>query len=201
MGGHKGGDVASKLAVDTIARSFYASEQMSVGDKLVSAISTANQHIFKQGKADAELNEMGTTVTAAVVKDNDMLVAHVGDSGLFLIRDNSIRKITVDHTLAEQMLRDGLLKQDEIRTNSYNHILTRALGVEPQVNIDIYNEKIRAGDRILLCTDGLSDLLDKEDILKIVRHHEEPEPAARQLIDEALRRGGYDNVTVVMICI
>jgi serine/threonine protein phosphatase PrpC len=201
MGGHKGGDVASQLAVDTIQRCMLNTETDELSTALHQAVEKVNQAVYEKGKSDQSLYEMGTTLTAAVINDGKIFVAHVGDSSLFLLKAGKLIKITRDHTLAEQMLNDGLLKPEDMQSNGYNHVLTRAVGVENQVEVDIYQEEIQPGDWILLCTDGLTDLVDKEEVLKFLCSAQSPEKTAKELLDLALARGGYDNITIVLICV
>lgn len=199
MGGHKGGDVASRMAIDTVSRYFTYNNWSEVPSALRKAIEKANQVIWDTGRQNDGVKEMGTTITAAVVSTQEIVVAHVGDSSLFIIRDNQIIKITRDHTLAEQMFKDGLLKAEEMRYNAFNHILTRALGAESQVNIDFYRDRVQTGDWILLCSDGLTNLLEKNEILELLNIQHDPQQAARDLISMALNRGGHDNITIVLI--
>ena len=199
MGGHRGGDVASRMAVDTVDKQFTYKSWAEVPHALYEAIKIANQTIWQAGKQDEEVREMGTTITAAVIKQEHIVIAHVGDSSLFIIRQKEIIKVTSDHTLAEQMLVDGLLKKEEMRSNAFNHILTRALGTESQVQIDIIERSVQPDDWILLCTDGLSNLVEMQEMHALLEDQHEPQEAAQALIDLALSRGGHDNITVVLV--
>ena len=200
MGGHRGGEVASHMAVETISRSMEGFTSANAQQLLVQGIKNANQAILKAGLENENLFEMGTTVTAALVSDTQITVANVGDSGVFIIRDGSIRKVTRDHTLAEKMLSNGVLKPDEMRENAYNHILTRALGIEEQIEIDLFNEELWTDDILLMCSDGLTDMLTPEEILTIVQaYRTDLEFAAQQLLSEALAKGGFDNITIVLL--
>ena len=200
MGGHRGGEVASRMAVQTISQSMKNSASSDARERLIQAIETANQAILKAGLENEHLFEMGTTVTAVLVDGSRLLVANVGDSGVFLICSNTIRKITRDHTLAEEMLSHGILKPEEMRGNAYNHILTRALGVDDQVEIDLFSEEILAGDILLMCSDGLTDMLIPDEILEIIlAHSDDLETAANSLISKALEKGGFDNITIVLL--
>jgi protein phosphatase len=201
MGGHKGGDVASRLAVEIIKETFIFSVAEEIIPALQSAAEMANRIIWEKGKSDDSLNEMGTTLTAAVIFDGSLIVAHVGDSSLYLFRENQLKKVTCDHTLAEQMLSDGLLKKEDMRSNVYNHVLTRAVGVESQVEIDIYQEEIHTGDWVLMCTDGLTDLIEDEYIDELLRGADDPKIVAQELLNMALHKGGYDNVTIVLVSV
>ena len=201
MGGHKGGDVASQLAVETIKNNVLFNTPQEIIPSLDNAVKLANKMIYEKGRSDETLFEMGTTLTAAVMYDSNMFVAHVGDSSLFLFKAGKLIKITKDHTLAEQMLQDGLLKQEDMQSNVYNHVLTRAVGVENQVEIDFYQEEVTAGDWVLMCTDGLTDLVTNEEINEYLISANDPQKTARALLDLALKKGGFDNITIVLLCV
>ncbi|HNX93093.1 MAG TPA: Stp1/IreP family PP2C-type Ser/Thr phosphatase [Syntrophomonas sp.] len=199
MGGHFGGDIASRLATETINKELVFNGISDLPEALENAVQTANHVIWETGQSDAELNEMGTTVTAAVMCDDQLLIAHVGDSSLFIIHDNEITKPTCDHTLAEHMRKDGIIGKDDERYKSFHHVLTRALGVDNEVEIDIYQLKVMKDDWILLCTDGLSNLVEQYEIKDLLKDKNEPQEACQQLLDLALARGGYDNITMILI--
>lgn len=199
MGGHRGGDVASRMAIDTVDQFFVFDSFSEVPDALREAILLANRKIWQAGKQNEEVREMGTTITAAVIDEGKIIAAHVGDSSLFIIHNQEIRKLTSDHTLAEQMLKDGLLKKEEMRVNAFNHVLTRALGSEVDVHIDLIEDTVHKGDWILLCTDGFSNLVEQQEIAATLGKQHDPQTAARGFIDLALSRGGHDNITVVLI--
>ena len=202
MGGHKGGKIASAMAAQVIERQFINTDEPDKVIALNAAICAANLKVWQVGSENAEYQEMGTTATAAVIEDESLIIAHVGDSCLFLLRGGQIRKVTTDHTLARQMVIDGLLTEDEVRTCSYNHILTRAVGVQESIEIDNYIEKIQPGDQIILCSDGLTDMLEDTEILEIMNKNKaaaDPEPLAKALVDAALNKGGYDNTTVIVL--
>lgn len=202
MGGHNGGEVASSMAVNILRQNVqYINNIDEALIALKNAIQKANRQIWQTGKADPELLNMGTTIIAAAIIDNQMVVGNVGDSSLYLIRGEKIEKISRDHTLAATMLDNGLLKPEELRNNSYSHILTRALGVEETVEIDFFNYDLESGDRILLCSDGLTDLLDEKDIWATVTSNQDIAKAAQRLVHMALDRGGHDNITTILICI
>ena len=202
MGGHKGGKIASAMAAQVIERQYTSNDEQDRSAALNAAINAANQKIWQVGSDNPEYQEMGTTATAAVIAGERLIVAHVGDSSLFLLRDGQIRKITTDHTLARQMVIDGLLGEDEIRTCAYNHILTRAVGVQANIEIDNYTEIIQPGDQIILCSDGLTDMLADEEILEIMNENKaaaDLDQLARALVDAALNKGGYDNTTIIVL--
>lgn len=201
MGGHNGGEIASNMAVNTVAAETHYTNSDEALLSLKAAIEKANYEIWVKGRENPELLNMGTTIIAAAIVDNRLTACNVGDSCLYLIRSQDIIKITRDHTLAESMIEDGLLNPGEIRNNSYKHILTRAIGSEETVIIDFFTYDLEPGDRILLCSDGLTDLLLEHDIWKAVALEEDIKQAAQNLIDIALHRGGHDNITTVLISI
>ena len=204
MGGHKGGEIASSIAAQIIGNTFRLSYNQDKMAALNVAISEANLKIWQAGVEKPEFQEMGTTVTAAIINDNSLIIANVGDSSIFLLRENQIKKLTTDHTLARQMVVDGLLKETEVRSCSYNHVLTRALGVQQNVLIDNYIETILPQDYIILCSDGLSDMLEEAEMLSLINENKAGANAkaiAQKLVDAALHKGGHDNITVIVLCI
>lgn len=201
MGGHKGGDVASRLAVQTITDHLDLTGVRELAPILTQAVQAANRAIYRAGNADDSLREMGTTATAAIIRDECLTVAHVGDSSLYHFQAGVVTKITQDHTLAEQMKADGVFTNGDLPLSSYSHILTRAVGVEAEVNIDIYQHKINRGDWILLSSDGLTDLVTEDEIARFMATASEPESAARALVNAALDKGGHDNITVIVVCV
>lgn len=199
MGGHKGGDVASKMAARTIEELVNFDSVDEAVESISFAIKKANSTILEEARQNPDLSDMGTTITAAAVVDNTIVVGHVGDSSLFIIRNRTITKITRDHTLAEKMVADGLFKPEEAKKHSYNHILTRAVGTEDSILVDVFVIELYRGNTILICTDGLTDLLDEQDILRIVAEHDDLHRTAQDLINMALSRGGHDNITTILV--
>ena len=199
MGGHRGGDIASSLATETVNKELKYHDLSDLPGALKKAVETANRTIWEAGKSDEELNEMGTTITASVLCEEQLTIAHVGDSSLLIIRANEVIKPTCDHTLAEQMLKDGLINKDDDRYKSFHHVLTRALGVDKQVDVDMHQIEVQTGDWILLCTDGLSNMIDQQETFILLKEQHEPQEACQQLLDLALARGGHDNITIVLI--
>lgn len=200
MGGHKGGDVASTLAVQAVKGCLPEFDPSAPINWLNQCIRTANESIRQCSQSNSELSDMGTTITAALIQNKQLYAANVGDSRLYSIRNGIIRKITKDHTLAEQMLADGLLKADDLASSAYNHILTRALGTEDSVIIDNFTEQLEDDDIILICTDGLSDMLNDEEIASVIRKNgNDMDRAASELIENAIDNGGFDNITIILI--
>ena len=203
MGGHKGGDVASKMAVDCLHEYMLNLAADSLSQNPISvlnaAIQKANHLIWLQAQGNSELHEMGTTITAAMIRKKQLAVANVGDSSLYVFRNGKLNKITRDHTLAEKMVADGLLKNEDKKSSGYNHILTRALGIQEEVKIDNFEHQLYRGDLVLLCSDGLTDMLDDNEIQTLLNQEENVQKSLDTLLDTALTKGGYDNITIILL--
>jgi protein phosphatase len=196
MGGHRGGDVASRLAVDSIESGTSAEVTL---EELVAEIQKANRAVLERGESDRDLRGMGTTITAVITEDAKAHVAHVGDSRAYLLRDGSLQQLTEDHTLVQRMVREGRLTQDEAAHHPQRSVLTRALGVDEDIPVDELSLDIHAGDRVLLCSDGLSSMVDRDRIQKVLERERDPQTACDKLIDAANRAGGDDNITVILL--
>jgi PPM family protein phosphatase len=196
MGGHRGGDVASALALETIESG--APAQVTL-EALVEDIKRANQAVLERGEVDRDLRGMGTTITAVTVEDAKAHVAHVGDSRAYLLRDGVLQQLTEDHTLVQRMVREGRLTEDEAAHHPQRSVLTRALGVDEDIPVDELSLDVHAGDRLLLCTDGLTTMIDRGRIRKILERERDPQAACDKLIDAANRAGGDDNITVIVV--
>jgi len=205
MGGHKAGDVASRLAVDTIYE--LLSKRPAPGDfqfeqtshYLNDSIQKANQKIFERGKRIPEESGMGTTVVVIWLGQSTAFIAHVGDSRAYLLRKQNLRLITSDHTLVHDYLTKGLLQPHEAEHHPLRHVLSRAVGPQEQVEADIVNLPIQSGDLLLLCTDGLSNMVSKDKIEEILNGPDDLEAKNRHLVDLANDSGGSDNVTAMLI--
>jgi len=197
MGGHRGGNVASLLAMETLG-SFRMPEQ-GAATALVEDIKKANLRVMERGESDRDLRGMGTTITAVVAEDAKAHVAHVGDSRAYLFRDGNLLQLTEDHTLVQRMVREGKLTQEEAGHHPQRSILTRALGVEDGLDVDELTLDVHPGDRILLCTDGLTSMVDDRTILRILQEEPDPQSAADRLVEAANEAGGEDNITVVVM--
>lgn len=199
MGGHVGGKEASNMAVDTIS-DVYFSGSSDLLTSLKEAIEKANYKIFKKSEDSKELRGMGTTCTVLVLKNDKGVIAHVGDSRIYLIENNSSKKIvqlTEDHTKVHEMVKEGILTEKEAESYPSKSVLSRALGVEQKVNVDFKNIAIKKGQSYVMCSDGLSGV-SKEEILQIVTTNSAEESCSK-LINLANDRGGKDNVTVIVI--
>lgn len=209
MGGHAGGEVASRLAVEVIERellrrreespeTFADPASDSVRDAFVQAVETASREVFARSAAEPRLHGMGTTLTGLLLQGRTAWVAHVGDSRIYLMRGGQIRLLTEDHSLVHEQMRAGLLTPEEARHSHLRNIITRSVGFEARVPVDVSKEEVREGDLFLLCSDGLSNLVDDEEMLEFAESHP-PEQLPDVLVDLANARGGDDNITAVVV--
>jgi protein phosphatase len=201
MGGARGGEVAARLAIETLQAAY---ERNPTVAGLREAYVAANGAIWEQSSRVEELRGMGTTLTAAGltvgIDGRDVLcLANVGDSRAYLMSGGQVRQITADHSLAEERVRHGEMTEAEAEVHPYRHILTRALGVGPDVDVDLWELHVKTGDRVLLCSDGLSNEVSIEQIGQVLQSVRDPRKAARALVDRANANGGSDNVTVVVV--
>ena len=197
MGGHQAGDYASKYTVEVLNRELALSEGEDIERCLVGAIKTANREIIKEASRDEHLKGMGTTVVAATISNQMMYFANVGDSRLYLI-NQGIQQLTKDHSLVEEMVRLGGINEEEARHHPDKNIITRAIGVKEDVEVDFYEFSLKKGDIILMCSDGLSNMIEDEEIFAIVKGARDIVEAGQNLIDRANENGGNDNISVVL---
>lgn len=193
MGGHRAGEVASATALEAL-RAAIASG-IGLGD----AITNANTAVHDKSASDHALAGMGTTLTAVIPDGRGVLVGHVGDSRAYLLRDGELRQLTTDHSLVEELVREGRLTEQEAAVHPQRSVITRALGVEDAVDVDVYSVPLEAGDRLLLCSDGLTTMLRADDIAALLRRESDPTRAANLLVDAANAAGGEDNITTIVI--
>jgi len=196
MGGAQAGEVASRIAVDAFAEGL--PEDGSPEERLATVALTANRRIYELSRSESERAGMGTTLTAAYLGDNDLAIAHVGDSRAYLFRDGELSRLTQDHSLMAELIRRGKITEEEAADHPQRSIITRALGPEPEVTVDTWTYPVRAGDVILLCSDGLTSMVSEAQIADILRAPGGLDRAAQALIDEANRAGGRDNITVIL---
>lgn len=201
MGGHVGGEVAARVAVETLAGAF---ERAPTAEGLRAAFSEANAAVWRESQQNPELRGMGTTLTAAALvggpEGRDVLaLANVGDSRAYVFSADELSQLTDDHSLAEERMRHGEMTEAEAAVHPQRHILTRALGVSSEVDADMWELEPRTGDRILLCSDGLSNEVDLEQMEAVLRSVDDPVEAAQRLVDAANENGGADNITVVVV--
>lgn len=214
MGGHAAGEVASRLAVETIqewmAKYLSGTDAAIVGPAaaggsaeanfLLSSIRLANRIIFDSAKGRREYAGMGTTVVAVLTHGDRFVLAHVGDSRIYRIRGDRIVQVSRDHSFVQEQVDNGMMSAAEAHQSQYRHMITRALGLKEIVDVDLTEQPARPGDVLLLCSDGLSDLLDDEDMLVAVRDHaDDLNQACQALVDRANAKGGDDNITVLVV--
>ncbi|HVL03977.1 MAG TPA: Stp1/IreP family PP2C-type Ser/Thr phosphatase, partial [Acidimicrobiales bacterium] len=201
MGGHAAGEIASEVAVESLE----SSEPTTV-DALEEAVRQANRAVWERASDDPELRGMGTTLCVIALSadsagggDDRILVANVGDSRVYQFHDGDITQITDDHSLVEDLVREGRLSAEEARTHPQRNILTRVLGNEPDVEVDTWEIIPQRGDRYLLCSDGLFNEVDDDRIAAVLRRLADPEDAAHELVNLANQHGGRDNVSAVVV--
>lgn len=200
MGGARAGHVASRIAVETVLEVWRESPPDDPVRRLREALVAANMAVFDESRKSPETGGMGTTCTALAVRGQEAFLAHVGDSRLYHLRDGHITQLTSDHSLVAQMVRDGFLTEDEARRDPRRNVVTRSVGVTPQVDIEAFRavEDLRPGDTLLLSTDGLHGLVSDEELVAIASD-DDLEAACQRLIATANGRGGPDNITVGLV--
>lgn len=199
MGGHNAGDFASRFCVDTVTDQIKKSKRKTPVGILEDAIKTANEELLLKAEEQSELDGMGTTLVAATIFNDTMYVANIGDSRLYVINDQ-IKQITEDHSLVEEMIKTGELPRKEARFHPNKNIITRALGSNKYVSPDYFEVSIKEGDMVLMCSDGLSNMIDDEEIMNIViEYSEDVELIGKKLIEKANEYGGKDNIAIILI--
>jgi protein phosphatase len=204
MGGAQAGEVASRMAVDTVARNFINAlnkkdslDQQTLISALTETIQETNQLIFREGQKNSECNGMGTTLTAAMVYGTTIFFAQLGDSRAYLARKGVISQMTKDQSLVAQMVASGSLTPEEAKNHPQRNVILQALGIQSQVDVAISLAELRRGDQIVLCSDGLSGKVDAEEIKEFLERFE-PKAACQGLVRMARERGGEDNITVIV---
>ncbi len=199
MGGAQAGEVASRVAVEAFERAGEAEDADLAPEELLRrTVQLANREIFELAQGDTSRSGMGTTLTAALVRGEEISFGHVGDSRAYVLREGKLKQLTDDHSLVEELRRQGRLTRDQAAEHPQRSVITRALGPEPQVEVDTMTFRARPGDVFLLCSDGLTTMLSDDDLLAILKREGGLERAARRLVKAANDRGGKDNITVVL---
>lgn len=198
MGGHNAGDFASRYAVDVMVKEIMQCQRTEPAAIFRQAVTRANRELMRRASEDLSLRGMGTTVVMASVDKARLWVANVGDSRLYVVGD-ALRQVTRDHSLVEEMVQRGDLDREAARTHPDKNIITRAVGAFEDVEIDVFEEELSLGESILMCTDGLSNMLSDEEILMVIRGQRDVVEQAEKLVEQANARGGQDNITVIMI--
>ncbi len=206
MGGAKSGNVASSLAVDVFSQEVKRSWKSDMDDEqidqmLQSAVKLANFTVYDQAQQFQEFSGMGTTLVCVMIRGKRVTVVNVGDSRCYYVNKQGIRQITQDHSLVQMMIAKGELTPEQAKTYPGKNLITRAIGTEPVVMCDIFHLKAEKGDCLLLCTDGLSNLMDEQEILFEVAHGSDKKQCCQHLLDIAKHRGAPDNVTSALIVI
>lgn len=202
LGGHAAGEVASKMLVDQLADLDLAVDEAdaeAAGQRLADGIRQANTHIREAAEAEPERAGMGTTATAAVAVGDRLCFAHVGDSRAYLVRDGTLRRVTEDHTPVQRAVRDGVLTPEDALRHPSRHVLAQAVGLDEDVDVDTPVIELASGDRVIVCSDGLTDPVPDDRMQQIIKEFASPQEAVDGLITAALHGGGPDNVTIVVI--
>ncbi len=197
MGGHAAGEVASEIAVDTVSNMYYQDDSDDVAVSLLRAIRRANASIHQRSAENMLRTGMGTTCVAAVLRGNMAYIANVGDSRAYLLRGSQVKQISQDHSWVAEQVRAGLLTEDQARTHAQRNVITRCLGTQAEVDVDVFHEELNEGDSLVLCTDGLSGLVSDEELLRIVDQFV-PQESVYHLVERANENGGPDNITAIV---
>lgn len=200
MGGHNAGDCASRTCIDCVVESIRKSDKKTPVSCMEKAISYANDKIYAMAQENVELEGMGTTMVGAIIAGGCLYVANIGDSRLYVIDDKEIRQITEDHSLVEAMIRNGEIERREARFHPNKNIITRAIGTTTRVEADFFEVELKPGYKVLICSDGLSNMIDDEDMMYIIRrYNEDIETAGRELVKKANECGGKDNISLILV--
>lgn len=205
MGGHKAGEVASKMAVNVIVKVFTEADinkldrEDAIIDTIRRAIVEANNVIFQKSIEDLECNGMGTTITIAYLLNNKLIIGHIGDSRAYSIKDNELKQETEDHSLVAQLVKNGSITAKEAQFHPQKNIITRAVGTSKSIDIDIVIAEVKKDDIILLCTDGLTNMVEESEIKNIISSNENMQSACDNLVKKANELGGIDNITVIAV--
>lgn len=212
MGGQAGGEVASKMGVEVIVQHFressknpelewegqYQDEYSEKANRLAGGIQLSNRAIFEAASGPSAVNGMGSTVVAAQISGNVLSIAHVGDSRAYLLRDGQLRQLTQDHSLVGEQVRRGLISPQEAERSELSNVILRALGAEPTVDVDLDEVWVGPGDQVLLCSDGLTRMVEPAEIAQVLQDAAVPQEAAERLVALANEKGGEDNTTVIV---
>jgi protein phosphatase len=201
MGGHRAGEVASKMALQLLKREL--DRRLNSGARaeqaLVESIKEANRSIFEMAAKNPELSGMGTTVTACLRRDGEIVIGQVGDSRAYLMRNGRISQLTEDHSLVQELVKSGSITEEEAFYHPQRNVLTRAIGTGLILDVDLYRLNVLSGDLILLCTDGLTRYMRQEEILLSVCSAPDLDSAVKYLLNKATQSGGADNITIILL--
>jgi PPM family protein phosphatase len=200
MGGAQAGEVAARLATAAF-REYHEADELPGEERLAAIIQEANRRIYERARVDTEVSGMGTTVTAALLEAGRIVIGHVGDSRAYRLRSGRLEQLTDDHSLVADLVRGGRISPQEAETHPQRSVITRALGTDPEVDVDSLAVDAESGDVYLICSDGLTTMIGDEEILAILGRAKSLESAGKDLVKAANRRGGEDNVTVVLFTV
>lgn len=212
MGGHLGGEFASRIAVKTVSETLQqllkdpeatlslnlGFDRTDYGEMLKYAIRVASHRIFEEASKNPNLRGMGTTTVALLIQNGKGYIAHVGDSRAYLVREKTIQQLTHDHSLVAEQLRAGFITAEEVKNHKFRNIITRSVGFQSDVDVDLFVRDIESGDHFVLCSDGLTNMVDNEDVCKLT-YNQDPKMACQQLIELANQKGGDDNISIVIV--
>lgn len=199
MGGASAGEYASRMALNVLSETYFSEAADNVPHALQEAIEIANEKIFEEAEVNPVYSGMGTTVSAVVIHGNYLYIAQVGDSRVYLLRERSgIHQITQDHSLVAEQMRSGLINEEEARNHSLKNLITRAVGIKDNVRVDMFSLHIQEGDTLLVCSDGLSNMVPDDAILKTLENGN-LKRGTEHLVKQALEEGGLDNITALSI--
>lgn len=198
LGGHTSGEIASAIAAQVIREQYYQDANEDIGASLQNAIKQANRAIVERAAQNEAWSGMGTTVVAAVLRDDTVYAANVGDSRVYIVRGETIRQITEDHSWVMQQIRAGQLTPEEARDHPQRNVIYRCLGTDKEVEVDLFTEQVQEGDLLVLCTDGLTGQISDDELLAMVRQYQ-PQESVQRLIARANENGGPDNITAIVV--
>lgn len=198
MGGHNAGEVASNNVIKIVS-SLLCEKDNITPEYIIKAIQTANKEIYEMSKSKEELRGMGTTIVIAIASKEQMTIAHVGDSRAYLLTKDGIQRLTTDHSWVQELIDTGALSQSEAKDHPHKNVITRAIGIDKDVKVDVLQRNWEEGEKLLLCTDGLNTHLEDNEIYDIVNKSSNIEIATSELVNSANNRGGSDNITVVLV--
>lgn len=208
LGGLEDGEIASKIAIRSLSETVLSSilpalrtelclpSQELIQKLLSDAVQLTNQMVFNWSQK--ENKRLGTTLTTLFIVGSNVVIANIGDSRIYLLRDGVLRKLTIDHSFVAGLVEKGEIKPEEVYTYPYRNIITRCLGMESNIEIDLYNEEIKSGDTYLLCSDGLWEMVLDDEIHRLIEQNEDPQVACEKLIQTANQNGGTDNISVIL---
>ncbi|HEX9060117.1 MAG TPA: Stp1/IreP family PP2C-type Ser/Thr phosphatase [Clostridia bacterium] len=203
MGGHNSGEVASRTAVDSISNSILQqgealSDESKIQETIENIIYKANSEIYELSKQQVQNSGMGTTLILSVIVNKKLYIGHLGDSRVYVVRDGMMERITTDHSYIEELIKNGSISRQEALNHPQKNLITRALGCFEQIEVDTFSCNVKDNDIFLMCTDGLTNMVDEETIKDILERYDDPEKACEELVREANARGGEDNITVIV---